>query len=182
MTFTAVVISHNNPDGLWHILGELRYQTRPPDETLVFYSCMEGIARFQEKFPEATYFYDLDKEDWGHHKRMEGLRQANSEFMGFFNDDDSYSTDYIEKMMAKTDENDVVFCSWNEQPNCGFALGSSTAGNFIFRTAMGRNAGYECIGYESDGHFIERLRNQARQIAKIEEILYFHNQGVRTNG
>lgn len=175
-TFSAVVVSHSNETGLRYILGNLRYQTRPPDETLVLFSG-EGydLARLCEQFPEAVFFRQPDRGDWGHAKRDKGIRLVTGEWVGFFNDDDSYDRTYLERMLAEETEADVVYCAWNEQPSAPFAITRSTAGNFVCRTELAREAGWTDRHYEADGTFIERLKALTDRIVRVHTILYFHN-------
>lgn len=176
MTFTAIVTCHEKTPGLRRMLGNLLYQTRRPDETLVFVSGVSRgeFCRLAEDFPWAQFFFEDDRQDWGHAKRAAGVERARSEYLGFFNDDDEYSRDYIARMLEPG--TDVVYCAWDKQPDCNFSLGSSTSGNFIVRTEVARRAGYppEAI-YENDGFFINRLNSFADHIHKIEDVLYYHN-------
>ncbi len=117
-------------------------------------------------------------EDWGHAKRGKGVASASGEYVGFFNHDDEYHLTYLQKMLTAAAERqaDVVYCAWNEQPNCGFAFGSSTAGNFITRTSLARHVGYpHRKGYASDGHFIDLLRARAKTVVKVHDVLYTHH-------
>jgi glycosyl transferase family 2 len=183
VTVTAVVCSHANPDGLRHILGSLRYQTRPPDETLVYCSDTPDLLRLREDFPEAQFHERPNLDDWGHEKRAEGLDRATSEWVGFFNDDDSYHVSYLERMLAvaaatgggQTAAADVVYCGWNTYPACTFTYGSSTSGNFLVRTRFAQKVGYPTRRYEADGDFIEMLNNAGAVKYKLEDTIYFHN-------
>lgn len=177
VTFTAVVVSHAAPDACRSILGQLRYQTRPADETIVLCSDTPDIARLREEFPEAEFLERPNRDDWGHEKRAEGLERATGTFVGFFNDDDGYSRSYIDKMLstAKQHQADVVYCSWNEYPDCHFGLGSSTAGNFIVRTALAQQVGWAGRRYEADGDFIDAVGDRTERIVKVPEPLYTHN-------
>lgn len=95
-----------------------------------------------------------DKEDYGYDKRNRLLKMATSQYVGFFNHDDSYELNYIERMMnalAETDA-DIAYCDWDE-PNkamidgfrvldkCKFRAFESTLGNFIVRTSMIQSIG-----------------------------------------
>ena len=174
-TFTAIVCSHNRPDGLRSILGNLRYQTRPPDEVLAYVSDTPDLARFREQWPEVSFHACENRSDWGHEKRAHGLEAARGKWLGWFNDDDSYEPDYLEAMLAVTPGQDVVYCGWNEQPECGFHQGSSTAGNFIVRAALAKEVGWTGRHYEADGAFIDAVRGRTDRIVRIGRILYHHN-------
>lgn len=176
-TFTAVVVSHAFERGLRNMLGVLMYQTRPPDDTIVMHSGYDPgvICRLAEDFPHVDgWFRHDDQRDFGHAKRADGIAQATGDYLGFFNDDDSYAADYLEKMMAAVAETGVAYCGWNEQPGCVFKLSSSTAGNFIVNTTVARQAGYKGRDYTADGDFINRLRELTRPV-KVDEVLYHHN-------
>lgn len=179
-TFTAVVTSHANEEGLRRILGQLLYQTRQPDEVLVFASDTPGLERVDEdfdgRFDHLTVFLEENRDDWGHEKRAKGVWEASGEYLGFFNDDDAYTTDYVEKMLAAADAAaaDVVYCDWNIT-GCTLALGSSTSGNFIVRSALARNVGYRHRVYEADGLFLEDLKQWEPVVVKVPEVLYTHN-------
>jgi hypothetical protein len=179
-----VVVSHANPGGLRKTLGNLMYQTVKPDETIVLLSSTPSaeIQELREDFPHATFHVREDRSDWGHEKRAEGLRLASSDFLGFFNDDDSYDLTYVEKMLAAVDGYDAAYCAWNTIPNCSFRLCSSTSGNFIVRTSLAKALGYPAerdsegrLKYESDGLFINAIAANGAVAPKVNEILYHHN-------
>jgi hypothetical protein len=123
-------------------------------------------------------------EDWGHEKRSKGLKRATGDWLGWFNDDDSYANDYLEKMLAVSKDQDVVYCAWNKIPECVWGLGSSTSGNFIILREVAQSVGYSYRNYEADGWFIaEVIRWKGRgtasnplKITRVDEILYFHNE------
>jgi hypothetical protein len=174
VTFTAVVVSHANEPGLRSILGCLRYQTRPPDETIALCSNTR-LPDLREDFPDVTFLAVENQNDWGHEKRATGLAAASCDWVGFFNDDDSYSLDYLERMLAEAAEADAVFCEWNENPGCDFHIYRSTAGNFIVRAALAKKVGWRSRVYEADGHFIEALNAAGARVVKVPELLYHHN-------
>ena len=160
------------------MLGNLMYQTRPPDETIVLVSGLSPalVAGLREHFPAVSFHERPDLQDWGHAKRAEGLALARKDWVGFFNDDDSYAVDYLEKMLAAgTDLVDAVFCAWNRIPGCHFGLGSSTSGNFIVRRELAQKVTYPTRRYEADGDFIEALNRAGARSVKVDEILYHHN-------
>jgi hypothetical protein len=175
MTFTAIVTAHAQDPS--HILGVLRYQTRKVDEIILLYSGDCGdMMRLWEDFPEISLLQTENYNDWGHEKRAQGLEYANGDAIGFFNADDSYSLEYVEKMMAAIEDGaDAAYCAWNTIPGCTFALGSSTSGNFVVRTGLARAVGYRDRHYEADGTFIEALRENAGLVTRVDDPLYYHN-------
>jgi len=112
--------------------------------------------------------------DWGHEKRAEGLQMATQDYVGFFNDDDSYDLSYLEKMLSIPDA-DAVFCSWNTIPDCTFNGASSTSGNFVVRRELAQRIGYTSRRYEADGDFIEAINASGAAVFRINELLYRHN-------
>lgn len=163
------------------------YQTLKPDQIAVLVSgtAVPALADLREDFPGVTFHVREDLDDWGHAKRAEGLFIATGDFLGFFNDDDSYTMDYIERMMGAVLEGyDVAYCAWNRIPQCEFKTHSSTSGNYIVRTGLARAVGYPTerdtsgrLRYDSDGGFITMLNDAGALVApKIEDILYFHNE------
>jgi hypothetical protein len=118
----------------------------------------------------------LDQKDWGHDKRAKGVRLAGEEFLGFFNDDDLYDREYVQRMLEAVEEGyDAAFCNWSGRTGVEFKLGSSTSGNFIVRTKLARTVGYNHRVYEADGLFIDDLRAAGAWITKVEKDLYTHN-------
>lgn len=187
-SFTAVVTSHENRAGLRCALEGLRAQTRAPEEILVFVSGLVPARRCGA----TTLFPRPDRNDWGHEKRAEGLGLATGEWVGWFNDDDSYDPRYVEVMMGRAeagvydpgleglcepDAVDVVFCDWNgPTEDCSFAYGSSTSGNFIVRTELARCVGWTSREYAADGIFIDALVAAGARVAKVPMRLYRHNE------
>lgn len=175
MTFSAIVCCHAQDPA--SILGNLIYQTRPPDEIVVMHSDTEDIPRLKELFPTVKFVLQENKNDWGHDKRAKGIEAAACEYLGFFNADDSYAGDYLEKMLGAASEHgaDVVYCDWSGIADCAFQTCSSTAGNFIVRTSLARKVGYRDREYVADGTFINDIAKETDAIVKVREVLYFHN-------
>ncbi len=172
------MVSHANELGLRKMLGNLMYQTRKPDETLVLVSDLElhVLAELAEDFPHATFQLRPNLEDWGHEKRAEGVELATKEWLGFFNDDDHYDTSYLEKMLASGKDADVVWCGWNLIRKPSFSLGNSTSGNYIVRSELAKKVGYASRHYEADGVFINSLRDApGTRCVFVDELLYAHN-------
>jgi hypothetical protein len=169
------VTSHDNLSGLTQMLGNLMYQTRTPEAISVYCSETPDVARLREDFPDCTFSVQPNMNDWGHDKRSIGIAEATTDYIGFFNDDDEYSNDYVERMMAEAEQGaEIVYCGWNRLPDCSFCLASSTSGNFIVSTPLAKDVGWTGRMYEADGHFIDDLSERSNWITKVEEILYFH--------
>lgn len=163
------------------MLGNLMYQTAKPSRILCLHSGYDHatVSRMREEFPAVEFVERPNLVDWGHDKRAHGLGLASEDFVGWFNDDDRYADNYLEEMLRLGVNADVVYCAWDLIPHCGFGAGASTSGNFIVRTQLGKEVGYEGRTYAADGEFIDLLAQKARRIVKHPEILYFWNGGVQ---
>lgn len=178
-TFTAVVTAHDQDPT--KIIGQLMYQTRKPDEILVFCSDVDGVDVLAEDFKVVDFIEVPNMNDWGHAKRAQGVELASGDYLGFFSADDRYDAMYVESMMAVAEEHmaDAVFCDWFSKEfgpmiPAAFKPGSSTSGNFIVRTAFAREKGYTDRHYEADGAFISKLAEDGK-VVRVGEVLYGHN-------
>lgn len=176
-TVSAVVVTHANPVGAARMLAQLETQTRPPDEVILVATETPKDALERLAYESGCAVAEVDEVgDWGHAKRAHGLDLVTGDWVGFFNDDDAYAGDYLERMLvAATDDVDVVFCEWNENPGCSFAVFESTAGNFIVRRELAQRVGWHGREYEADGRFIEALKAAGARVVKVDEALYVHN-------
>jgi hypothetical protein len=126
-TFEAIVCVHNSSAD--SILNCLAAQSRMPDHIIVGES---GEVPPHACSDQASKFDSVN--DFGYHKRNVLAKDSNADWIGFFNQDDSYHPRYIELMMeAATERVDVVWCRWNERPYCQWLPCDSTLGNFIIR-------------------------------------------------
>lgn len=177
--FSAIVVTHANPAGARRMLEQFETQTRPPDEIILVATetPQDALDRLVADFHNLTIVETIaEVGDWGHAKRARGLDLATGDWLGFFNDDDAYADDYLEKMLvAATSDVDVVFCEWNENPGCDFAIYKATAGNFIVRRELAQRVGWAGREYEADGYFIEGLKAAGAAVVKVDELLYWHN-------
>lgn len=176
MRFTAIVVSHDNPQGLRYMLENLQHQTVKPDQTVVLYSG-EELEILPIIYNNTHFIKCENKNDWGHAKRAEGLNRAVHKYIGFFNDDDCYELNYIEKMTRAAEDNNAefVYCNWNGADNIQPHLGSSTSGNFIVDRQLALIVGYKFRHYEADGEFINACVAHALKIVKVDDCLYWHN-------
>ena len=188
-TLTICITTHDHPKLLHRVLGNFRYQTRRPDEILVYVSrSVDGpqydLARFREEFPEARFWMTEDFQDWGHEKRAMGIDQASSDYIGFVADDDEYVPEYVEKMMALLESEpnaEAVYCDWSLGVGVQFQFGSSTSGNFFVSVDKAREVGWNSREYAADGEFINAVRDASSCILKVPEDLYHHNKYDRAD-
>lgn len=180
MTVSAIVVSRSNEAGLRSMLECLTGQTRPPDEILCYcagYTSQRFLSLVTDH-PGVEFHQHVDVPDFGHSARARGLAAASMEYVGFFNDDDWYEDTYLERMLAVMPGHDVVFCAWNEQPDCGFVGCQSTAGNFVSRRVLSVEAGWVASDrYENDAAHIDRLNELGARVVKVDDVLYHHNVG-----
>jgi hypothetical protein len=175
-SITVVVTAHADSENLVRILDELGKQTQKPDEIIAL--CSEiNLDGIWQRFPWVRFYEEPNLNDWGHGKRAKGLDLATSEYVAWFNHDDSYDQGFIEEMMKLAHGAvDVIYCGWNKIPTPSFALEKSTSGNYIAKTAYARQAGYTDRHYEADGTFINRLAALSGKIEFLPKVLYFHNE------
>ena len=175
-TFSAIVTAHADELAMRKTVEMLLLQTRRPNEIIVLASDID-TALARKVYPHVRFYDEENKNDWGHDKRAKGLDLATSSYAGWFNHDDSYDKDYIEKMMAAvSDGSDAAYCGWSGNSAPQFRSGSSTSGNYIVNVKIGRDAGYPDRHYEADGAFIDRISAITKRIKFVEEVLYFHNE------
>lgn len=100
---------------------------------------------------------------------------ASQDYIGFFNDDDSYHRDYVKEMLDNSLGMDAVYCGWNTYNRPSFSLGSSTSGNFIVNAVLAKEIGYPWRSYDADGMFINAIKQRTDKIKFVDKVLYFHN-------
>lgn len=175
-TFTAVVTAHKDWWGMIRTIASLMSQKRKPDEIIVLASEID-LTNARIAFPEVKFYEEPNLKDWGHGKRAKGLDLATSDYIAWFNHDDSYDQTFIQEMMESASGTaDVIYCGWSKIHRPSFALGQSTSGNYIARTSYARQAGYTDRHYEADGTFINRLAALGGKIEFLPKVLYFHNE------
>lgn len=199
-TLTAVVTAHADATELERCLTGLALQARRADRIAVYASDIGGdvlgrlapAARRAGLASEGALIAATpDMQDWGHSKRAIGLAEATTSHVAFVNADDEYDPAYFDTLMwaLVAHQADVAFCDWNESPAADFRMFSSTAGNFIVKTSLGREVGgwpterLEQPGFEpgycNDGVFIERLKAAGARVVKAPRaphggVLYTH--------
>ena len=175
-TFTAIVTAHADEKGMVRTIDALLAQSRKPDEIIVLASDIDcSVAR--KRYTGITFYQEPNLNDWGHDKRAKGLDLATSDYAGWFNHDDSYDPHYIAEMMWQAElGHDVVYCGWSKNQTPRFHKGSSTSGNYIVKTELGRRAGYADRHYEADGTFIDRIAKLTESIKFLPGTMYFHNE------
>jgi hypothetical protein len=188
MSLTAIITCHmETPTSM---LCNLASQTREPTEVMVGASKLPAIFRIPPMPFSVDMFFGPDEGDYGYGKRNRLLQLARSEWVGFFNHDDSYHETFIDQMLAQGENTDadVVYCPWSGIPRCTFRPQSSTLGNWIARTSLLKRLGGFPLHPKGhawrDAGMIELLNREAKAIVKCPDLLYFHNKpflpGTRT--
>jgi|ERR1051325_809646 hypothetical protein len=179
-TLTAIVTAHD--ESPTSILCNLGQQTVVPDQVLVGMSKPPASWQMPPLPFPVTLVTSPDEKDFGYRKRNRLITAATSHFVGFFCHDDSYSPEYIQTMIetAEAYGADVVFCPWNDIPNCKFAGCSSTLGNFIVRTQLLKEQGGFPAPHDGnegmrDAALIEMLKYTGAKIVSAGALMYYHN-------
>ena len=175
MKFGAIVTAHANPEGLRHMLGNLVYQSRPPDDIVVLASGLNpnDFSEVRIDFnARARLYVRPDAGDKGHAKRAEGVKLTFADAIGFFNDNDSYDIVYVDRMMWEIEHGaDIVFCDFTYDIDNVRELWGT--GNYVVRRKLALRAG-------PDSAAILRRRDEYGElpvVAKVPDVLYHHNQG-----
>jgi hypothetical protein len=173
-TFSAIVTVHAQSAD--HIIHTLYKQTVRPTEIIVIVS---DVAQLNipcvSPSPKLHVIVDINRNDWGHTKRSEGRYYATSEYIGFFNADDSYTSDYIESMLVAAPA-DFIYCDWHPMGTAYPRANSSTSGNFIINTWLAQAVMYSGREYAADGQFIDAVVGSTKSIVHVPRCLYYHNQ------
>lgn len=171
---SLVLIAHADENLLKEAIAMVRAQTLQPFELIVCFSNMEPIS------DQSIIWAKLaDRNDYGYEKRAAGLGLARGEFICWWNFDDLYEPNALEKLeAAMDDEADVTHCLFvvrkpgsSNTPNGGlFKSGYTDAGSFLVRTKVARAQGYTGRHSCADGDFIDELAKTAR-VKGVNEVL-----------
>lgn len=174
--FTAVIIAHENAKQMQDCIDMIKKQTYKNTEILVLHSDMPDF--FEAEGVSYTQFGNPN--DWGQAKAAHGLEKAQGKYVGFFNIDDQYESDYIEKMVQKAEQGnlDLVYCDYVSKEGDIIVgeprINKGTRGMFVVRRAFAQPIGYVHRDYGADGRFLEELVAAGAAHARLEEVLYVH--------
>ena len=177
MTIACLVTAHgfaNAPNG---IIFNLTEQERPPDTVYLALSEVPHFGLAPASFPVLVSLHP-NRADYGYEKRRVLLPEIDEDFVAFVCHDDTYDPRYLKLVAEGIEEGyDVIYCSWNDIPDCTFAACSSTLGNFVVRTALAQAVSFESPGDEGlcDAFMIERLKRAGAKVKRLDDLLYFHN-------
>lgn len=167
MTVSAVVIGHNDPQGVATIISQLR----PQVDEIITITCCDN-----QSTGDITV-YDAHHDDVGQSKCDIGIRLATKDYVLLASSDDEYLPDFVKDMQGHTEDlllggfqSHLVGTVTNSTPS----LGRVTRGSFLVRREKALEVGYNHRNYEGDGLFIEDMvRNGATWVA-IDKVNYIH--------
>lgn len=174
MTVTAVVVCHEDKKQLLNMIRQLKEQTQPPEQIIAIACCTDI-----DDLGVDIALPDEHQGDWGHKGRETGLKHATEDRIGFFNCDDEYEPDFIEKLCAHGE--DLVFCDFKTHAIGGRvieshpSLGAITSGNFLVNRKLAQEVGWNHRDYLGDGKFILDITATGCTWLRIPEVLYLHN-------
>lgn len=125
-----------------------------PDQALAHYMkrrAMDGFARWICT-PEPGGH-------WGHEARLEGIRQSDSEFIGWLDDDDAYRPEHVALMVAALDAS----------PGAGWAYGRMLIGAHFRAAQRHRNDVDACCGMDpfEPGHVLTSMIFHRRALLDV---------------
>ena len=192
-SFTAIITCHENIDELKEFINHFKEQTYTPDEFLIYVSGVDNILDIDLGFNSSDNFKVIPCDnfnDWGHRKRRQGIKDASCEFLGFFNPDELFVKDYIQKLLSQTREADFVYCNYvgkrrktgehwlvysslENIPRGPSGLGGMiTIDVFIVKSSLAKKVGYpEVNKYTGDWAFIGAVTAPPCRVSHVEEFL-----------
>lgn len=169
-TITVAVTVH----GEWRPTEPFASALRSSDQIIIL---MSGWETPVERISYNTsVLRRKNYDDWGHQKRADAIAICETDYITFWNCDDEYSEDFLDKMLAQ--DADVVHCKYKHKTGkilgTTFKANNSTSGNFIIRTELAKKAGWNSREYCADGIFISDVNKFNPSVAFVDEILYTH--------
>jgi hypothetical protein len=180
-TIACLVTAHGSHAIADGIIQHLTEQVTQPDAVYLAMSDVRSLYVRSVPFDLHLSLWE-NEHDYGYNKRRQVLPTITEDYVAFMCHDDTYSRDYITDVRSEIDEGaDVVWCPWNEMPDCTFNGCSSTLGNFVVRTELAKAIGFPSggRGYEdglADARMIDMLAGTfGLNIVKLPRVMYFHN-------
>lgn len=171
MSLSAVVVCHQDKEGLLSFLSRLKEQTKRPDEVIACVCCMD-LSNIEADIVLSS----PHKEDWGAEKCDQGLKLAQMDYVWYCNADDEPHKTFIERLTAE--DGDIIACDFNSRLaglNVAVApvVGQITRGCFIVKRESAQAIGYKDRTYEADGMHAKALADSGRFV-RVSENLYEH--------
>jgi hypothetical protein len=140
-----------------------------------------------------VHYHYPGKEDWGHTLRAQALEKVDTEWINLTNGDNYYTPKFVEFMLSEAEKSDLdfVFCDLlHNYPNVNgdgrgaYHVLDSRAHvnridmcNFIVKTKLAQEVGFNHRGRDADGLFVMDLRAKYPElkIGKLTSVLMVHN-------
>jgi GT2 family glycosyltransferase len=181
---TVICVSYQRYQSIHVLLNSFLCQTLQNWKLVVIHdgpdAKMENlVGEYSHRHPQIQYRQTPQRyNDYGHSLREIGLRDADTEFVMFTNDDNYYAPKFLQYLFEaiKRDDLDFVLCNmihshkrpgktkqddyhlFQSFPKCKYI----DIGNFIVRTRHAQTVGFPDKGYAADGEFVDRLINHFR--------------------
>ncbi len=173
-TITVALIGHADKTLLLDAIERVKSQTVQPDQLLVMTSGMSI---------DSGWIATPDLKDFGYFKRALALGGAWGDWITWWNFDDVYHPQTLEKALSCTESADVVYWRMHGKKsataNFGFGFDGckSSVGNWMVRTQSAREVGYAIFardhlgGYPGDASMIDELNRRKVRVAHVAEYL-----------
>ena len=192
-------VAYQRPKLLTCLLWSLASQTSSNFVVTVYHDGhneeIENIVKsFKSNNPDIdiTYYSSSERfNDYGHTLREMALHRSSADYLLLTNDDNYYVPIFVEEILREIDnENpDIVYFDMvhshimGDLPNpIGYQtliteprLNRIDIGSFVFRTELGKVAGFTDREFNADGRFFERMLEFSPKLKKIEKVLFVHN-------
>jgi|LauGreDrversion4_1035100.scaffolds.fasta_scaffold134462_2 hypothetical protein len=161
----------------------------PREETKELIKSFSPRLSFELEFIETPIRFN----DYGHSLRQMIIDKCDSEYLLLTNDDNYYVPIFTEEMVGtlQAEKLDVLICNmvhshvFPDLPNpFGYQVLEAEPkrrridiGCFVFKTNLGKKAGWQDKGFEGDATFFEDLSGQYPKVSigKINKVLFVHN-------
>ena len=197
---TIGIVTYQRELQLRVLLSSLAAQSEMNFEVIVIHDgprreTRELIESFSPELPFELIYIETPARfnDYGHSLRQLIIDRCETKYLLLTNDDNYYVPIFTQEMIgALQEENlDVLFCNmihshvFPDLPNpFGYQLLEAEPrrrridiGCFIFKTSLGKNAGWRDKGFEGDATFFEDITKQRPtvSIGKMNKVLFVHN-------
>ena len=183
---TVVTPTYHRHDKVQAIIRQLQAQTEKDFESLIIADSHDPAV---EQIVGATkdtrfrYISTPRSNDWGHHQRAEGLRQAQGKYWCSVNDDNVIYPDYLKKLGDICE--DVAICKIQHDvvgiiPKMvipqWLGRGNIDMLNYMVSTPLAKRIGWTDYSYNADWEFLEDIliSNPPPKIVVVNEVLGEH--------
>jgi hypothetical protein len=138
------------------------------------------------KDPRISYI-ETDKREncWGHNLRKLGLSLVETKYLNFQNCDNQLFPPFLEGLLSvcERSESDVAICNFvHSHQEYGaffstFSISQCDIANFIIKTEIAKEIGFNHVEFAADGKFIEEVKSARSnlKVVKHQSVLMVHN-------